>query len=211
MREIMKKNQTPASLSRRVFYRTAIPCSLVISGILLVSCSSEGHPQSNGQKLENQQQANDTSSLVVNQPIPGIVWSQVRQNLIELETSQANTTQTTTFMFASAYDPDPIDSCPSVGDPIPGTAQLSNPMQITHDSYPSSGAAVPIPQMDPNGIYGGDTAATYVMCVNAQGKVEPRRAEGIVHTVYGPATWDYTKHQVQLTGPASFDFTKGRK
>lgn len=207
MRKMQSSHHSVGRRTALVFGATAL---IITVGATAVSCTSTGHPQSSGQKQENQQQSNITSQLLQAQPIPAAAWSQVRQNLIEIERSQTDTTQTTTFMFGPANNPDPIDWCPSIGDPIPGTAQLSNPQQIQHDGYPSGGAAVPIPQMDPNGIYGGETTATYVMCVNAQGQVEPRRAEGIAHTVYGPATWDYTKHQVTLNGPASFKFTKGR-
>jgi hypothetical protein len=191
---------------------------LILSGTALVAvtaltvsgCNGSKHPQSTGQKLENQQQAKDTTSLVQNQPVPGFNYSQVRQNLKEVETAEANGVQTTSFFFNQGVQ-DPIMTCPSIGAPIAHTAQLTNPSQVVHDNYKSSGSVLTTEQMDPTGIYTGDSDGTYVICVDAQGNAYANYWEGFVQTVFGNAVWDKTTHQVSLVGKPSFDFSEGKK
>lgn len=139
-----------------------------------------------------------------NQAVPVFTWSQLRQNLIEIETAQAQTTQTTSFFFNQGVQ-DPVSSCPSIGFPIPSTYQLTNPAAKVpnHD--------LTLPQVEANGVYTGDTSGTFVICIDAQGKAYADYWEGFVKTVTGPAKWDPGAHQVQLVGPPSFQFSKGKK
>lgn len=176
---------------------------LVVAGCLLAACDSTP----SATRAEGQAQAGISQQLVQNQPIPGVRYSQMRQNMIEIEQAEAKGVQTTTFMFGG-YFSDPVQVCPSIGVPIPNTASLSNPEQ----TYYTGSATVTLPQMDPNGVYAPNSSSgTFVQCVGGDGKVEPVYAEGVVHAVFGPATWDYTKHTVRLTGPASFQFTAGQQ
>lgn len=178
---------------------------LAVAGcFVLAGCDST--PSANRQ--EGQAQQGISQQLVQNQPIPGIRFSQMRQNLIEIEQAESRGVQTTTFMFAGNYFADPVQVCPSIGVPIPNTASLSNPDQPLNAGYHDTAV---IAQMDPNGVYAPPSSSgTFVQCVGGDGKVEPVYAEGNVHAVFGPATWDYEHHRVQLTGPASFQFTAGQ-
>ena len=144
------------------------------------------------------------SKYEVNQPVPQFDWSQIRQTAIDIETAQAHSTQTTTFFFNMGVQ-DPISSCPSIGFPVASTTQLTNPQQL----YVSSGGSHDgvIPQIDPNGIYSGDSTGTYILCVNAQGQTYGVYWEGFVYALTGPAVWDSAKHQAVLTGAPSFKFT----
>jgi len=54
--------------------------------------------------------------------------------------------------------------------------------------------------MDPNGLYIGNSDGTYVVCINPQGKAEIQYAEPNVHAVGGPARWNMTTHQIEMTG-----------
>lgn len=179
-------------------------CVVIVLGCA-TACS--GSSQSSGQNLENQQQQQAENSLVNNQPLPHFNYSQLRQNLIELETAQANGVETTSFFFNQGVQ-DPVNSCPSIGAPIPSTDQLSNPQQVVHDSYPTGGAALTTGQMDPTGVYTGNSTGTYVMCVGADGKSYATYWEGYVQTVFGPAKWDADKHEVSMVGAPSFNFSK---
>lgn len=135
-------------------------------------------------------------------PVPQFRRSQLRQNLVELTTAQAETTQTTTFFFNLGVER-PISSCPSIGFPIPATMQLTNPEQIAK-SY-SGGYAI-LPQVEPTGVFTGDTTGTYVMCVDARGNAYAVYWEGFTQTLTGPA--EYRDGQgVELIGPPSFEFT----
>lgn len=153
-------------------------------------------------QTEHAQQQKDSQILVNNQPVPSYTYSQIRQNLIELETAQANGVQTTSFFFNQGV-PDPVFSCQSIGSPIPTTDQLTNPDQMLSNHYGTG----TVSQMDPNGVYSGDSSGTYVMCVGADGKTYANYWEGYVQTVYAPAKWNAATKQVELIGPASFNFT----
>ena len=181
--------------------RTALAGLAVMAalGLSVAGCSSSPSAPS-GQQQENQAQSQDTGSLVTDQPIPHFNYSQIRQTLIDAETISANGTQTTSFFFQMG-DQDPVFSCPSLGEPVANTAQLSNPQQIVEDPYPTGGASVPISQMDPNGIYSpSSSTGTYVICVNSSGGNYLQYWEGDVMTVTSAATWDRTTHTIVVSG-----------
>lgn len=125
------------------------------------------------------------------QPVPQYDWSQYRQTVIDTQNAQANSVLTTTFMF-NMGTADPIDTCPSVGFPVPSTAQLTSP------DHTSNGAV--ISQSEPNGAYTGDSSGTYIVCVASDGTKYIDYWEGSVKTTGGPAHWDYDKHKVVLDG-----------
>lgn len=188
--------------------KTNIRKNVVLGGVTVVilsatafSCGSD----SSGKQSETQQQDAISKSLINNQPLPAFNWSQKRQNLIEIETAQAQGVQTTTFFFNQGVQ-DPINSCLSIGAPIPTTDQLSNPTKIEHHGE-TGGGNVTTNQMEPNGVYTGDSSGTYVMCVNAQGKAYATYWEGYVQTIFGNASWDKSSHTVELKGDPSFKFT----
>lgn len=136
------------------------------------------------------------------QPVPEFNFSQLRQNLIEINTAQADTTQTTSFFF-NLGTVDPVASCPSIGFPIPSTMQLTNPWQT---SWRDSGGAV-VAQAEQTGVYTGDSSGTYVICIDATGDAYAFYWEGHVAAVTGPAEWDIAAKQIDLIGPPSFDFS----
>jgi hypothetical protein len=127
-------------------------------------------------------------------------WSQLRQTLISIETAQADNTQTTTFFFNQGVQ-DPISSCPSIGFPVASTTELTNPLQ--NDGQGGQGAGAVIGQVDPTGVYSGSSTGTYVVCISANGGNYVQYWEGFVDNVTGPAVWNTTTHQVQLTGPST--------
>lgn len=186
--------------------RTGLVIAGVVAAVLLVSASSCQGP-SEGQRQENAQQQAVTQQLVKNQPLPAFGYSQMRQNLIEIETAQATGVQTTTFFFNQGVA-DPLFTCPSIGVPIPNTSSLSNPIAVELHQGTESGGNVAIGQMDPNGTYIPESSTgTYVVCLDAQARPFATYWEGFIKTVFAPAKWNTTTRQVELTGPASFKFT----
>jgi hypothetical protein len=133
-------------------------------------------------------------------PVPKFKYSQYRQNLVEIVTAQADATPTTTFFFNQGVK-DPVASCPSVGFPIPTTAQLTNP-----DQTAGSNGAV-LPQVEPNGVFTGESTGTYVICRDANGRGYADYWEGFVKTVTGPAEWNGS--EVVLIGAPTGTFTTG--
>lgn len=164
-------------------------------GLVVGITACTGTPSAN--QKETAQQAQDQATLDNNQPPPHYNYSQIRQTLIDSENAAAQTTQTTSFMFQMG-DPNPVSSCPSVGYPVAANAELTNPVQVANPSDRSSTA---IGEEDPDGVYTSpSTSGTYVICVNSSGQNYLFYWEGDVMAVGGPATWDNTTHQVQITG-----------
>lgn len=181
-------------------------CSVAL--VLPVAACAHPAKTSNGQAKENQQQAQDTTTLINNQPVPGYNYSQIRQNLIDIENAEANGAQSTSFFFNFGIQ-DPYMSCPSIGAPIPVTMSLTNPSQITWGAN-NAGPAV-TDQMDPNGVYAAQgSSGTWVQCIGANGKITPQYAEESVHTVFAPAVWDETNHQIKIIGASSVNFSSGK-
>lgn len=166
------------------------------AAILAVSLAACNNDSGNAQ--ESAQQQADTRSLEASQPIPHYNWSQIRQTAIDAQDIAANGSQTTSFFFMMG-DRDPIFSCPSIGMPVPNTAQLSNPLQPASNS--GTFAEDVIGQMDPDGIYSPTSSSgTYVICINASGAKYLDYWEGDVFTVAGAAEWDAATHSLKVIG-----------
>lgn len=171
-----------------------------VIALSVTACSGWGNnPQPSGQASEAQQQRQDTNSLEQSQPIPHYNYSQIRQTIIDAETISANGTQTTSFFFQMGLQ-DPVFSCPSIGEPVANTAQLSNPDQVSPDPNASSGSVI-TGQMDPNGVYAPSASSgTYVICVDSSGAKYLQYWEGDVMTVTAPAEWITATHTVKVIG-----------
>lgn len=134
------------------------------------------------------------------QPVPVFDYSQYRQNLIEITTAKADATQTTSFFFLEGIGL--VSSCPSIGFPIPSTAQLTNPEAKVRDQD------LALPQVEPTGVYTGHSTGTYTICIDGNGRPYASYWEGYVQTVTGPA--EFRDGQVVLTGKPTGEFTKGK-
>lgn len=169
---------------------------------VVAACSSNS-----GTTRKEQNVANDQlNAFLTNQPVPIFQFSQLRQNLIELERAQAESVATTSFMFNQGVV-DPVSSCPSIGFPIPSTTQLSNPQKAVG----GGNGVTSVGNLEATGVYTGNSSGTYVVCVTSGGKAYALYWEGFVETITGPATWDATKKQVVLTGDPTGAFTvKGK-
>lgn len=175
---------------------TTIIGTVAGAGLLAASLAA-CNGNNSGQQQENQQQQQDTTSMEASQPIPHYDWSQIRQTMIDAQDIAASGTQTTSFFFMMG-DRDPIFSCPSIGMPVPNTAQLSNPEQVVGTG---NNNAVTTPQMDPDGIYSPPTSSgTYVICVNNSGDKYLQYWEGDVMTVAAGAEWNASSHSLSVTG-----------
>ena len=80
----------------------------------------------------------------------------------------------------------PWFACPSRGYPIPATAQLTNPDRV---DYSRGGTVVTLPQAEPNGLYSGHTAATYMQCVDSDGSLYSVYSEPHVMTFPFAVVW----------------------
>ena len=170
---------------------------LVLASVGLAACGGAN-------AVDQRTSAKILRQYEISQPAPLFKWSQIRQTLIDIETAQAHVTQTTSFFFNLGVSK-PIQSCPSIGFPVATTTEITNPQQAVGDS---GGTA--IAQIDPNGVYTGNSTGTYVLCVAPNGSTYAQYWEGYVDTVSGPAVWDAAVGSVRLTGPSSASFKVGR-
>mgnify|MGYP001607788218 CR=1 FL=1 len=122
------------------------------------------------QSVETERKIVDRQQDIYNrvQPMPLFDYSQDRNTLIQVYNAKNEARQT--WAVDTALDGTPIWSCPSYGFPIPVTTQLTNPEQ-------QIGTGVTVPQAEPNGLYTGQTTATYVLCIRPNGDVVPIYAE----------------------------------
>ena len=173
-----------------------------IATVSVAACS--GASITAGQRQEQQSSQQDLTTFEQVQPAPHFPYSVLREVGIDVEASQALGEETTSFFFAQG-DPDPIYSCPSIGQPFQATAQITNPNQLVPDPYNTyhnqDPGSVVIGNIDPNGVYSPpDSTGTNVLCVNASGQKYLFYWEGFVAAINGTATWNYTTHRMNVTG-----------
>ena len=182
------------------FSRRTIAASVIGAigiGVLVAAC---GPGTSAGQALENKTSNNIEKTYLLNEPPPTFSYSAIRATAISIEAIQALNEQTTSFGF-NMGEKNPVWSCPSLGEPVASTDEITNPQQVATTTVPyQGGAAVPIGNMDPNGVYSGDSTGTYVLCVNASGTPYAEYWEGSVDTVSGPAVWNSKTGTIDVTG-----------
>lgn len=170
-------------------HTTIVITALLATGAL-TAC---GTPKSVNE--DRKQTNNQLDRYQRNQPVPGYDYSQYRQTLLDVLGAQVHGVATTTFFFNQGV-PAPVKSCPSIGFPIPSTAQLTNPEQRVG----GSGGPVTVGQAEPNGVYTGESSGTYVVCVAAGGKRRIDYWEGYVAAEGGPARWDDQSKQIVADG-----------
>lgn len=181
-----------------------IIAAAALSGIALAGCSSPG----NSNNVEQAQQDKIQNMMDKNQPIPMVPFSEKRQVLIDVQNAQIKGVATTTFFYNQGVK-EPIFSCPSIGFPLPSTAQLTNPRQVIYTPHPNGGNdSNVVDQMDPDGVYSGDSTGTYVECVTPQGTNYIKYWEGFVDTIGGPAHWNGTSEV--LDGPPTVTTAGGK-
>lgn len=173
---------------------------VIMVGLLTTASACTGESVSSDEAVSEQ----ILSDLQKAQPVPMFKYSQYRQNLIEIVTAQAHATPTTTFFFNSGVK-DPVYSCPSIGFPIPGTTQLTNPEQIED----RTNGDVVIPQVEPNGTFSGETTNTTTICRDANGRGYAVGWEGFTMPITGPAEWNAEKGVAELVGAPTGEFTTG--
>lgn len=195
-------------INKRAFAGVALAGTMMFS---LTACfGDDSSPKDATQQKEQQQATNGISQLLSAQPVHSYSYSQLRQNLQELEDAQANGTVTTAFFMHMGMN-DPIFSCPAIGAPIASTTELTNPHQTERHGSQYDGGNVVLDQMDPTGVYSGQSTGTYVMCVGQNGQVNPVYWEGSVLTAYGPAHWDKATHNMVIDGPSGSKFSGVKK
>lgn len=138
------------------------------------------------------------------QPVPFYQWSLERDLVIQLYNTR-NLKAATHVVWRG--DTSVIEGdCPAIGYGIPYDTSLTNPQSATdEDNYGGrNNALASIGQAEPNGVYAStNTSATWVMCVNEQGLVEPVYVEAKVTGYPYPVKVDYNTNRVIKAGKSS--------
>ncbi len=179
-----------------------------VGAALIVGAAACATPEPNAVKQERKATQEVATAFANNQPMPSFTWSQQRQTLIDIITMQINTTATFSYFFAPGRaDAKPVFACPSIGDPIPATYQLTNPEASQYDS---GGGNFTMPQMEPTGVYSGETEGTNVLCVSDDGARYKVYWEGQVMTTTLELTWDGTSLTPTAGAESTYEFNKGK-
>ncbi len=183
---------------KRILKRIPLAALGITALALAAACTHPG----NANNIEHAQANAGLDLILSNQPVPIFPSSALRQNLIEVEAIQALGTPTTSFFFpegttivSGKFTAPPFKSCASQGEPIHATDNLTNPQQVT------SGGEV-VGQADPNGIYSGPSAGTYVLCDTPYGTAKMAYWEGPVFAESGAAVWNAATGQLDDVGPS---------
>lgn len=134
------------------------------------------------QKVVNQQQA----IYEKNQPLHQYEFSRERAAIQALYDYRIRDGIDTWTVWLGGGTGEPIDMCPSKGFPLPYTTSMTNPWQVTNGGYAEGTGNVTTGQAEPNGLYPGDTTATWVLCVGDDGRVYPEYVEPDVVTYVSP-------------------------
>jgi len=121
------------------------------------------------------------NQLLNNQPAPVFDYTIERRMMIEIYKARQRSVATYSYV-QSEFTGKVLWHCNSIGYPIPYATQLTNPHQLISKSYTVGGnyrqADGVIEMAEPNGLYSPAQAnATWVPCVNANGKVTPTYEE----------------------------------
>jgi hypothetical protein len=176
---------------------------LVLAALGLVAILAACTSSSNGNAAEHAAQGASTNLLETNQPLPIFPSSAMRGELITIEAIEALGSPTTTFFFPPGAGPSsgakPIKTCASDGEPVPNTASLSNPLQLTGNGNGN----ISVAQMDPNGTYAPTSSSgTFVLCDTAGGGTKLTYWEGDVYAESGTAVWNTGTSSIQDVGPS---------
>lgn len=168
---------------------------LPLMALMFVGCENPTTQENKDREAVQVQQGQYAKA----QPVPAFNWSLERDLLIKLYNLR-NQKVSTHSVWRSDYGLVEGD-CTSMGYGLPYDTSLTNPQQ-------SVGARIysvtSIGQAEPNGIFAStNTAATWVMCLNQSGAIEPHYIESKVTVYPYPVAIDYETNRVTKSGEAT--------
>jgi len=101
------------------------------------------------------------------QQIPTFDYSQEYQTLLDVLSVRAEGTHGTAVV--TALDGSLIWWCPTVGAPVPSTYQVTGSTQYVDVAGDGTEERLPFDQAEPTGAYVGESAATWVLCLDDNG------------------------------------------
>jgi len=181
---------------------------LLMIGMLpfLMGVQADCHDADSQELKDSEAVSRQQQQYAAGQPVPAYDWSLERELLIQLYNLR-NQKVATHSVWRSDYGKVEGD-CPSMGFGIPYDTSLTNPLMMAH-SYQS---ATSIGQAEPNGIFASTaTAATWVMCVDSTGTIEPHYVETKVTVYPGPVSVNYTTNRVKRVGASAVTLDASKK
>ncbi len=168
-------------MSNRLYY-IALP---IVALACMGNSGCDESPDQTATKKEANIVAQQQQIYVNTQPPPVFDWSLERHLMTELYKARNNAVATYSYV-RNQYTGKILSSCPSIGFPISAGSQLTNP-SVAEWHYGQGSASAVLPQPEPNGLFSPSTSrGTYVMCLNKDGKVEPRYYEEDVEAFVTP-------------------------
>jgi len=187
---------------KQIFYICAVICSLFLSG-----CWGESSQSTEARKVDKQ---NDHFSIA--QPIPFFNHSIERDMLIKI--FHARNEKVATHSLWRSNNGFIEDDCASLGFGLPYDVSLTNPLTIIKRKFVSMAGWVTgtVEQQEPNGVYASkNTNATWVMCVNEAGSLDPIYVESKVTVYPYNLEVDYDTNRVKKAGTSSYAITLDKK
>jgi len=165
----------------------------VLSIFALTACEDSQESKDRAQVQAQQ------SQYAAPQPVPMYDWSLERHLITELYNIR-NMRAATHSVWRS--DRGMVEGdCPSMGFGMPYDSRLTNPLKAFRVR---AGKYAVIEQAEPNGIFASkNTAATWVMCVNTTGVIEPVYVETKVTVYPYSVSVDYDKNRVKKYGKST--------
>ena len=164
-------------------------------------------PESNKQQAQESKMVNQQQKQYsARQPIPSFEWSLERHLVIELYKMRNRKVATHTVWRS---DMGVIEGdCTSMGFSIPYDTSLTNPIMATTVYQDGddriNGAMTSIEQPEPNGLFSSkNTSATWVLCTDPQGNINPVYVESHVTSYPYPVKVDYETNRVIKAGSSS--------
>lgn len=159
MKSARRKSQASGRPQKKI-WMTFGAFLLVLIGVLS-ACSLDSSSPENQNKNEAQKVNDQQAHYASTQPVPYFNYSLERAVDIQIYIARQKAVDTWTVVYNYG---NPIFSCASKGFPIPYTDQLTNPEAVDEaHNYTNWGAT--LPQAEPNGLYTGNTSATFVLCI----------------------------------------------
>lgn len=174
--------------------------SLIFILLVLATFLSLGNdgcgPSTSAERADVKRVQRQQKQCAIGQPIPAFNWSLERHLVIELYKVR-NSKVSTHSVWRSDYGTIEGD-CPSYGYGIPYDTSITNPLMATGNCRTS---ITTIEQDEPNCLFASkNTQATWVMCLNDAGRLEPVYVETKVTVYPGPVAVDYEKNTVTRIG-----------
>ena len=152
--------------------------------VALAACSPDDSKQSKDVRDRETDAINTGFDRLTNsQQVPSFDYSQERQTLLDAMTIRAQGTHGTAVV--TALDGTLLWWCPTVGAPVPSTYQLTNPDQVVGRGGRNHYEGQVLPLGEPSGVYTGDSAATWVLCLDDHGKAFAQYDEANVRWTSG--------------------------